>query len=134
MAESRREFFVRIGRLGGLRGGKARRRWETPLKVESARMAAWCLGQMLTPEQRRERARKAALARWERHEKAQAPQAQPVPMKPEVEPQPESPAQEEPNFPPGFDTSWEAEFQRLRAYRSARDEPQEGCGIFEAPW
>ncbi len=41
------EFFQRIGKRGGKAGGPA-------------------AAQALTPEQRKERARKAALARWDR--------------------------------------------------------------------
>ena len=47
MSEEKNPAAVELGRLGGLKGGKAR-------------------AEKLTPEQRKEIARKAAKARWEK--------------------------------------------------------------------
>jgi hypothetical protein len=50
MAKKKNPHAVALGRLGGLKGGKART-------------------EKLTPEERKELARKAVLARWAKHRK-----------------------------------------------------------------
>ena len=54
MAEEKNPAAVELGRLGGLKGGKAR-------------------AAKLTPEERSESARKAAKARWEKKRREQSP-------------------------------------------------------------
>jgi hypothetical protein len=59
---------VALGKLGGLKGGKARAAKLSPeRRVEIARKASAARMTKISPERRQEIARKAILARWSKH-------------------------------------------------------------------
>jgi hypothetical protein len=62
-----REYFRALGKRYGAEGGKARAEKMSAARLsQQARKAGKQSGKNLTPEQRRERAKKAAAARWKK--------------------------------------------------------------------
>lgn len=60
------EFAVALGRSGGLKGGRKGGRSRSAAKVAAGRRNIAKATASLSPEKRRERAKKAAAARWKR--------------------------------------------------------------------
>jgi hypothetical protein len=68
MPSKKNPAAVALGRLGGLKGGKARAaKLSAKRRSEIGRMASAARMKKISPRRRKEIARKAILARWSKH-------------------------------------------------------------------